>query len=144
MSEKLVNIVRAIFCSQGKILLVLENFPAGGENYWIPPGGKVEKGESEPEAIRRELLEELGLSSEILATMGAELKPYCRLIGPGFKGSKLTVQHFISELAEPFKPQLLDGQLEARWVSEPPSGGIVGEITLTLFSRLRSGGYLQS
>ncbi len=145
MNEQLVQIVRAVFCSQGRVLLILENFPDGGGNYWIPPGGKVEvgKGESEFRAIHRELLEELGLSRLSLQSMGAELRPYCFLTGPGFKGSKLEVQHFICLIEKPFEPKLLDRQLEARWVSEPPSGGIVGEITMALFARLRSDGYLK-
>ncbi len=52
----------------GRLLLVLRaNEPAQGQ--WSLPGGKIESGESEEDAVRREVREETGLS----VTVGPEL-----------------------------------------------------------------------
>lgn len=53
---------------RGRLLLVLRaNEP--GQGLWSLPGGKIEPGESERDAVRREVREETGLS----VTVGAEL-----------------------------------------------------------------------
>ena len=57
---KRVLVVAAVVRRGGRILITRRHpgGPLGG--LWEFPGGKVEPGESEPEALRRELVEELG------------------------------------------------------------------------------------
>jgi 8-oxo-dGTP pyrophosphatase MutT (NUDIX family) len=49
-----------LFDQQGRILLLFDPDPDRGQ-YWYPPGGQIEEGESPEAAARRELSEELGL-----------------------------------------------------------------------------------
>lgn len=55
--------VRAIIVEQGKILLIKKIFPDC--IYWVFPGGGVEEGEDVTEALKRECLEELGITVEV-------------------------------------------------------------------------------
>jgi ADP-ribose pyrophosphatase YjhB (NUDIX family) len=57
-----VNCVGAIVVDDsGRMLLVLRGHPPG-EGLWSIPGGRVEPGESDAEAVAREVLEETGLT----------------------------------------------------------------------------------
>ncbi|MEU4831454.1 NUDIX domain-containing protein [Streptosporangium sp. NPDC023615] len=57
-----VNCVGAIVLDDsGRLLLVLRGRPPG-EGLWSIPGGRVEPGESDHEAVAREVLEETGLT----------------------------------------------------------------------------------
>lgn len=43
-------------------------------NSWVVPGGKVEEGESEEEALRREMREELGIEITDIVKVGEKIK----------------------------------------------------------------------
>lgn len=60
-------IARAVIKEDGKFLLCRGE---GNEN-WFFPGGHIEEGESAPEALMREIQEELGEESEVRRFMGA-------------------------------------------------------------------------
>jgi len=62
-SRKLV--VAALLFDQGRLLICQRSAQGQFPNKWEFPGGKVEPGEAPQDALRRELLEELGISAEI-------------------------------------------------------------------------------
>jgi double-stranded uracil-DNA glycosylase len=47
--------------SRGRVLLLRWQHPVTGEVWWITPGGRLDAGEDAAAAIRRELVEEIGL-----------------------------------------------------------------------------------
>ena len=59
-----VAAVGAIAIRDGKLLLVRRGRPPSA-GLWSVPGGKVEPGESELDAVRREVFEETGLRVEV-------------------------------------------------------------------------------
>ena len=73
--------------NSGALLLVLRaNEPSAG--LWSLPGGRIEPGETDHEAVRREMREETGLEVEVVAKAGTEaFGPYvvndyvCTVIG---------------------------------------------------------------
>lgn len=70
----MIVVVAAALCDElempTRILAARRRTPADLAGRWELPGGKVEKGESPTDALRRELLEELHVS----VTLGAELR----------------------------------------------------------------------
>lgn len=59
--RKTIDVVAAIIERSGLILLAQRPAHADQPGLWEFPGGKVESGESQPEALIRELHEELGI-----------------------------------------------------------------------------------
>ena len=60
---KIIDVVAAIIEQNGKILLAQRPPHADQAGMWEFAGGKVECGESQPEALIRELREELGIEA---------------------------------------------------------------------------------
>ena len=63
--------MRTVYCIafRGDEFLMVYNPKRQG---WEMPGGKVEEGESDPEAVRREFREESGMDVTILGSRGTE------------------------------------------------------------------------
>ncbi len=60
---KTIDVVAAITERDGRILLAQRPAHADQPGMWEFPGGKVETGETQPEALIRELKEELGIEA---------------------------------------------------------------------------------
>lgn len=63
-----------MFDTNGRLLLVRRLNPPG-EGLWSVPGGRVEPGEADDEAVRRELAEETGLSVTVDRWVGTVTRP---------------------------------------------------------------------
>jgi 8-oxo-dGTP diphosphatase len=60
-----VRVVAAVIRRGGRTLVTRRGPGSARAGQWEFPGGKVEPGEGEPEALRRELAEELGCPAEV-------------------------------------------------------------------------------
>jgi len=69
-----IGVFAAITDTSGRLLCVRQNY---GHRYWTTPGGRVEVGESLLDTLRREVIEETGLTVEPGDLIGIYHKLYC-------------------------------------------------------------------
>ena len=84
------RVVAAAVISHGRVLACRRVSPADSARRWELPGGKVELAESEPEALMREVREELG----------CEVRPLHRLTGEVSLRPGLALSAWAAELAD--------------------------------------------
>lgn len=70
--QKEIEVVAALIFRQGKLLLAQRGESGDQAGLWEFPGGKVEAGESQPQALHRELKEELGIDAVIGSYIASE------------------------------------------------------------------------
>lgn len=68
-------VVAAVIRHGNKILAAKRKAGGGSRLKWEFPGGKVEAGESAPQALQREILEELGINVEVGPSIGTFRTP---------------------------------------------------------------------
>jgi 8-oxo-dGTP diphosphatase len=66
-------IVAAVIVIDGRVLACERSRPPETAGWWEFPGGKVEPGETEEDALARECVEELGVRVEISDRVGADV-----------------------------------------------------------------------
>ncbi len=101
-----VQVVGAAVLRDGKVLSCRRTSPPRLAGTWEFPGGKVDPGESDREALTRELAEELG----VRAVVGERLGPDVDIRGTG------VLRVYLTELAGGDEPQLLDHDRH-RWLA---------------------------
>jgi ADP-ribose pyrophosphatase YjhB (NUDIX family) len=111
--------VGAIITDDTGRLLLIQRGHEPEEGRWSLPGGRVKPGESDPEAVAREVREETGLNVEPGRLIGAVERP-----APG--GAVVDIYDYAASVS--------DGQLaagddaaDARWID--PGG--IGQLSLT-------------
>jgi 8-oxo-dGTP diphosphatase len=73
MNAVRVQVVGAAVVRDGRVLAARRVAPAALAGLWEFPGGKVEPGESDVEALQRELEEELGVAVSVGERIGPDL-----------------------------------------------------------------------
>jgi 8-oxo-dGTP diphosphatase len=77
MSGGIVPVVCGIiYDDKGKFLIARRNHTKPMAGLWEFPGGKIEQGETEAEALQRELMEEFGMSVEVGERVGSNVHHY--------------------------------------------------------------------
>lgn len=78
MTERIVRVVAAVIEREGRYLVTQRRPMAVLPNLWEFPGGKVEPGETDAQALRREIKERLDADVEVLQMISFVRHPYER------------------------------------------------------------------
>jgi 8-oxo-dGTP diphosphatase len=78
MSERIVRVVAAVIEAEGRYLITQRRATAVLPNLWEFPGGKVESGELDEDALRREIRERLDADVRVLQMISFVRHPYER------------------------------------------------------------------
>jgi 8-oxo-dGTP diphosphatase len=110
-----VTVVCAVIEQAGRVLACRRNPAMSRGGLWEFPGGKVEQGEEEKDALKRELEEELGIQVTVGAEMGRTTHCYedmeidliaCRCVVVG--GNMKPVEHDRVQWVSAGEAMLLD------------------------------------
>ena len=99
-----VQVVGAAIVREGRVLAARRSRPSALAGGWEFPGGKVEDGESEADALARECLEELGIAIRVGVRLDAAVDGDVRLV------------LFAAEI-DAGEPQPLEDHDVLRWLS---------------------------
>ena len=103
--------VGAIVHDRGGRLLLIQRGREPGRGLWSLPGGRVEPGETEHEAIVREMAEETGLRVRVVRLIG-------RVRRAASDGSTYDIGDYLCDVVDPDDAILVAGDdaADARWV----------------------------
>jgi 8-oxo-dGTP diphosphatase len=74
-SNRLIRCVGAVVHDESGRLLLVRRATDPGYGLWSIPGGRVQPGETDAEAVRREVFEETGLSVDLGPLLGSVHRP---------------------------------------------------------------------
>ena len=116
---------------QGRLLMIKRGHEPGA-GLWSIPGGRIEPGETDAEALVREMLKETGLTVEVGQLIGSVQRP-------GLNGAVIDISDYAATVTGgTLRPG--DDAAEARWVDIQDLGSL--EITKGLIEALTSWGVL--
>ena len=132
MSSRRIPCVGAIVRDEAGRLLLIQRGHDPEAGRWSLPGGRIEPGESDAQALVREMLEETGLTIEPGPLVGAVERP-----GPA--GTVLDIRDYAAAVTGGTL-RAGDDAADARWV--PPADVPDWPLTTDLAETLRSWGVL--
>jgi 8-oxo-dGTP diphosphatase len=106
-AQPLIRLVAAVIEHDGRYLITQRRATAVLPGLWEFPGGRVEDGESDEEALRRELRERLGAEVEVKDQMAHRVHHY--------RGYSVDLNLYQAAIAPGQEPQALR-VAEVRWV----------------------------
>ncbi|MET8624413.1 NUDIX domain-containing protein [Kitasatospora sp. NPDC004669] len=106
-------VVGGALIHRGRVLAARRSAPAAVAGRWEFPGGKAEAGETEAQALERELLEELGVRARALRRL-----PGAWSVRPG-----LELRFWAAELLDG-EPRPLEDHDELRWLGPAELGSV--------------------
>ena len=132
MSGSVIPCVGAVVTDgQGRLLMIKRGHEPGA-GLWSIPGGRIEPGETDAEALVREMLEETGLVVEVGSLIGSVQRP-------GLEGAVIDIRDYAATvIGGTLRPG--DDAADARWVDMQDLGSL--EITEGLIEALTNWGVL--
>ena len=132
MSGYVVPCVGAVVTDgQGRLLMIKRGHEPGA-GLWSIPGGRIEPGETDAEALVREMLEETGLVVEVGSLIGSVQRP-------GLDDAIIDIRDYAATVTGgTLRPG--DDAADARWVDLQDLGSL--EITEGLIEALTNWGVL--
>jgi ADP-ribose pyrophosphatase YjhB (NUDIX family) len=116
---------------QGRLLMIKRGHDPGA-GLWSIPGGRIEPGETDAEALVREMIEETGLTVEVGRLIG-------RVRRPGLSGAVVDIRDYAATVTGgTLRPG--DDAADARWVAVGDMDSL--EITDGLIEALTDWGVL--
>jgi ADP-ribose pyrophosphatase YjhB (NUDIX family) len=108
VSDSVIPCVGAVVTDEQGRLLMIKRGHEPGAGLWSIPGGRIEPGETDAEALAREMLEETGLTVEVGRLVGTVQRP-----GPG--GAILDIRDYAATVIGGTLAAA-DDAADARWV----------------------------
>ena len=134
MTGFVIPCVGAVVTDGQRRLLMIKRGHEPGAGLWSIPGGRIEPGETDTEALVREMFEETGLVVEVGRLLG-------RVQRPGPNGTVIDIRDYAATVTGgTLRPG--DDAADARWVDIRDLGSL--EITEGLIDALISWGVLGS
>jgi 8-oxo-dGTP diphosphatase len=132
MSVSVIPCVGAVVTDEQGRLLLIKRGHEPGAGLWSIPGGRIEPGETDAEALVREMFEETGLVVEVGPLIG-------RVQRPGLAGAVIDIADYAATVTGgTLRPG--DDAADARWVNIADLARI--EITEGLIEALTDWGVL--